>query len=288
MPTNEKRLQGSIRKTKLIGKMLVYAILCAGAAGFMFPLAWMVLTALKPIAETKHVPPIWLPSKFMWSNFLETTRQIPFWLYTENTLIVCILSVIGTLTSSTLVAYGFSRINWRGRDSLFLCVLATMMIPFPVTMVPMFVIFAKLGWVGTLKPLWVPAFAASAFNIFLLRQFFRTIPMELSEAARMDGCSELGILWRVIVPLSKPVLLVAGLFQFIFSWNDFMGPFIYLSRQETYTLALGLQAFQSQQGGTQWNYLMAASAMVILPVLVLYFFAQKSFIEGISMTGVKG
>jgi multiple sugar transport system permease protein len=288
MQTSESIPQGSIRKSKLIGKVLVYAILCAGAAAFLFPLIWMLLTAVKPLAETTRVPPTWLPSEFLWGNFLKATQQIPFWLYAKNTLIVCVLSVFGTLLSSTLVAYGFSRIKWAGRDSLFLLVLATMMIPFPVTMVPMFVVFAKLGWVGTLKPLWVPSFAASAFNIFLLRQFFRTIPMELSEAARIDGCSEMGILWRVVVPLSKPVLLVAGLFQFIASWNDFMGPLIYLTRQETYTLALGLQFFQSQHGGTQWNYLLAASALVILPVMVLYFFAQKFFIEGISMTGIKG
>ena len=201
---------------------------------------------------------------------------------------MCVLSVTGTLISSILVAYGFSRVQWKGREVLFYCVLSTMMIPFPVIMAPLFVVFGKLGWIGSLKPLWVPTFGAAAFNVFLMRQFFRTIPAELSEAARIDGCSELGILIRIILPLSKPVIVVVALFQFIASWNDFLGPLVYLTREETYTLALGLQFFQSQHGGTQWNYLMAASSLIILPIIVLYFFTQKAFIEGISLTGVKG
>jgi multiple sugar transport system permease protein len=163
-----------------------------------------------------------------------------------------------------------------------------MMIPFPVIMAPLFVVFGKLGWIGTLKPLWIPSFGAAAFNIFLLRQFFRTIPAELTEAARIDGCSELGILLRIVLPLSKPVLLVVALFQFIASWNDFLGPLVYLTRENTYTLALGLQFFQSQHGGTYWNYLMAASSLIVLPIIAIYFFAQKAFIEGISLTGLKG
>jgi multiple sugar transport system permease protein len=198
------------------------------------------------------------------------------------------MTVIGTLVSSTLVAYGFSRIQWKGRDTIFYCVLATMMIPFPVIMAPLFIIFGKLGWIGSLKPLWIPSFGAAAFNIFLMRQFFRTIPTELTEAARIDGCSELGILVRIVLPLSKPVLLVVALFQFIASWNDFLGPLVYLTRENLYTLALGLEFFQNQHGGTQWNYIMAASSLIVLPIIIIYFFTQKAFIEGISLTGLKG
>jgi len=278
----------SQKRQQLIARIIIHAVLIAGAIAFLFPLIWMMSTALKPLEETTRIPPTILPSKFMWSNYVKATSAIPFWLYAKNTLIVCVLSVTGTLISSILVAYGFSRVQWKGREVLFYCVLSTMMIPFPVIMAPLFVVFGKLGWIGGLKPLWVPTFGAAAFNVFLMRQFFRTIPAELSEAARIDGCSELGILIRIILPLSKPVIVVVALFQFIASWNDFLGPLVYLTREETYTLALGLQFFQSQHGGTQWNYLMAASSLIILPIIVLYFFTQKAFIEGISLTGVKG
>lgn len=278
----------SHKKERLISSVLVHSILIFGAIAFIFPLVWMLSTSLKPADELTKARPTLIPSKFVWSNYSKATTAIPFWKYAKNTLIVCVLTVIGTLVSSTLVAYGFSRIQWKGRDVLFYCVLATMMIPFPVIMAPLFVIFGKLGWIGSLKPLWIPSFGAAAFNIFLMRQFFRTIPAELTEAARIDGCSELGILIRIILPLSKPVLLVVALFQFIASWNDFLGPLVYLTRENLYTLALGLEFFQNQHGGTQWNYIMAASSLIVLPIIIIYFFAQKAFIEGISLTGLKG
>jgi multiple sugar transport system permease protein len=226
---------------------------------------------------------------FRWGNFgkaIEAMKMFPT--YLKNTLILCVLTVIGTVCSSTLVAYGFSRIEWPGRDKVFLVVMATMMIPFPVLMVPLFSMFRGLGWIGTLKPLWVPAFFAAAFNVFLLRQFFRTIPKGLSESAKIDGCSELRIFWQIILPLARPAITVVALFQFMTTWNDFLGPLIYLTDQEDFTLALGLQFFQSKNGGTQWHYLMAASTLVVLPVIALFFLAQKTFIEGISMSGLKG
>ncbi len=288
MPIRWKTKSSYHRKRRLAASLAVHAVLILGAIVFLLPLAWMISTSLKPLDETIRIPPTWAPSEFLWSNYAKATTAIPFWTYARNTLVVCVMSIIGTLTSSVLVAYGFSRLQWRGRDFMFWLVLGTMMIPFPVVMVPLFVVFSKLGWIGTLKPLWVPTFAAGAFNVFLLRQFFRTIPMELSEAARIDGCSEFGILFRIILPLSKPVLLVVALFQFIYSWNDFMGPLLYLTKDHTFTLALGLQLFQNQQGGTQWNLLMAASFLVVLPIIVLFFFTQRSFIEGISLTGSKG
>ncbi len=213
---------------------------------------------------------------------------VSFWVFLRNTLLVCGLGVIGAVLSNAIVAYSFARIRWRGRDTLFAVTLATMMVPFPVLMVPLYGVFKALGWIGTLKPLWAPAFFGSAFNIFLMRQFFRTIPEELSEAARIDGCSEWGIFWRIILPLSKPVLAVVALFHFLAAWNDFLGPLLFLTRKETFTLALALQNFQSQAGGVQWHHLMAASAVVVAPIIVLFFFTQKTFIKGITTTGLKG
>ena len=222
-----------------------------------------------------------------WENYSEAVSRIPFWLYTRNTLWLCTLMVIGVTASSSVVAYGFSRVNWPGRDVVFLIVLATMMIPFPVTMIPLYSLFRKLGLIGTMAPLWLPAFFGNAFFIFLLRQFFRTIPQDLTDAARIDGCSELRIFWSVICPLATSALTVVAIFQFIDSWNDFLGPFIYLTDQDQFTLSLGLQFFQSKHGGTDWHHLMAASTLVTLPVITLFFLAQRTFIEGISMTGMK-
>jgi len=240
---------------------------------------------------------------FHWSNYSEALEllgggtseaavaggrpRLGFWVFAGNSLVVCLLGVLGTVLSNAVVAYGFARLQWRGRDAFFAVTLATLMVPFPVLMVPLYGVFRQLDWIGTLLPLWVPCFFGSAFNIFLLKQFFQTVPEELSEAARIDGCSEWRIFWRIILPLSKPVLIAAGVFHFLFAWNDFMGPLLYLTRKETFTLALALQSYESQIGGVQWHYLMAASAVTILPVVILFFFAQKHFIQGIATTGSK-
>ncbi len=244
--------------------------------------------------EEKVEPAVWnYKGAIRYTGYYKTSLlgwefEVPmFLIYLRNTLIVAVLGVIGTVLSSSLAAYGFARIQWAGRDRLFLVALSTMMVPFAVTMVPMYGVFRALGWIGTLKPLWVPAFFGSAFNIFLLRQFFRTIPQDLSDAARIDGCSEWGIYWRIILPLSKPALAVVALFHFMWAWNDFMGPLIFLTKQETYTLSLGLQFYQSQHGGSEWHFLMAASTLMILPIVVLFFFTQRTFIQGISTTGMK-
>lgn len=268
--------------------LVTYAALVVLAVAFLAPLAWMVSTSLKPLNETMTLPPRWIPSVIQWQNYPDAIREMRyFWRYAGNSLLICILTVAGTVTSSALAAYGFSRVEWRGRDKVFLILLATMMIPFPVVMVPIYGLFKELGWIGTFRPLWVPAFFAGAFNVFLLRQFFLTLPRDISEAARIDGCSELGIFLRIMLPLCKPALLVVALFQFLYTWNDFLGPLIYLTEQKDFTLALGLQSFQSQNGGTAWHHLMAASTLVVLPVIVLFFFTQKSFIEGIATTGAK-
>ncbi len=279
---------------------------------------WLVeeRSATKVIAAAPRrdvVPPeaITTTVKFRWSNFrvalasmggrsveaVEGTvkERAPnpetdanFLTFLFNTVLVCVLGVAGTVLSNALIAYGFARIRWPGRDVFFALTLATMMVPFPVLMVPLFGVFKELGWVGTLLPLWVPCWFGSAFNIFLMRQFFLTIPEELSEAARIDGASEWRIFWRVILPLSRPVLAVAALFHFLFAWNDFLGPLLYLTRKADFTLALALQNFQAQQGGVQWHHLMAASLVTVLPVIVVFFLAQKTFIQGIATTGSKG
>jgi multiple sugar transport system permease protein len=260
------------------------------------PMLWMLGTSFKSADNAMAYPPQVLPRPFVPGNYWEvlSNRQTNFLLWTRNTLIVAALAVTGTTISSAIVAYGFAKIPFRGRGTLFSIMLATMMIPFPVVMVPLFRIFRWLGdntgmeWLGTFKPLWVPAWFGSAFSIFLLRQFFMTIPQELSEAARIDGCSELGIFLRVVLPLARPALAVIALFSFLAVWNDFLAPLVFLHRAEQFTLGLGLQSYQSQNGGTPWHLLMAASVLVVLPVLLLFFLAQKTFIRGIATTGIKG
>lgn len=275
-------------------RAVAHVVLVLLSLVFFMPLLWMLSTSVKPIEETMTTPPKWIPSNFLWSNYpaaiayrKEELGYIPFLVYARNTLLVTILTVIGAVVSNTLVAYSFARLKWRGRDLFFGVTLATMMVPFPVTMVPTFSLFKWLGWVGTYRPLWVPAFFGGAFSIFLLRQFFRTIPMELSEAAKIDGASEVQTFFEVILPLARPAVAVVALFTFMGAWNDFLGPLIYLVDGNTFTLSQGLQAYQTQHGGTPWNLLMAASCLVILPVVVVFFLAQKVFIQGIATSGLK-
>lgn len=287
-------------------RVLVYALLIAIAAAYISPLIWMVASSLKPEAQAasrslsllpdppSSVVPQAIANYYGTIENGEVTKPgvwtdptVRFPLYLRNTLIIAILSVVGMVLSSAIVAYGFARIPFRGRGAMFALVLGTMMIPFPVLMGPLYLIFRELGWIGSLKPLWVPAFFAGAFNVFLLRQFFMTIPKELDEAARIDGCGHWGIFWRIILPLSKPALAVVALFHFIFVWNDFLGPLIFLNHQDNYTLALGLQLYQSKAGNTPWNLLMAASTLVVAPILVLFLLARRRFVEGISAGGSK-
>ena len=274
---------------------LLHTVLIGLSLVFAFPLVWLVLTSVKPIDQAIHVPIIWWPREWQWGNYWKAFNYnsdklgyIPFLVYGRNTLMLAVLTVSGTVISNSLVAYSFARLRWPGRDFIFSLTLATMMVPFPVLMVPIFSLFERLHWIGTFRPLWVPAWFGSAFNIFLLRQFFATIPFELSEAAKIDGCSEWAIFRQVIMPLAKPALSVVALFTFMNTWNDFLGPLLYLSHQNLFTLGLGLQAFQSQNGGTEWNLLMAASTIVVAPIIVLFFFTQKQFIQGIAVTGLKG
>ena len=223
----------------------------------------------------------------LWHNYPTGLTFIPFAKYLGNTLLICGLVVFGTLLSCSLVAYGLARIRWGGRNVLFYIIIGTMMLPFQVTMVPMFIVFAKLGWVDTFLPLIVPAFFGNAFFIFLLRQFFLSIPHELTDAARIDGCSDWDIYWRVVLPLAKPALATVGLFAFMNTWNDYVGPLIYLSDASKYTLSLGLATFSSQYGSYP-GMLMAVTAVMTVPIIVVFFIAQRTFIQGITLTGLKG
>ncbi|NLJ25817.1 MAG: carbohydrate ABC transporter permease [Firmicutes bacterium] len=278
---------GSKHRRYLRGQILGRIFLFAMSIVFLLPILWMFTTSIKDSSQVMAYPPIWLPRPPKWENYRIAVNAIPFVLYLRNTVTICFFTIIGTLLSSTLVAYSLAKIPWPGRNVLLLLILSTMMLPFPVTMIPLFVTFGRLGWVNTFKPLIVPSFLGNAFYIFLLRQFFMTIPGELSDAARIDGASELGIFRRVILPLSKPVLAVVALFQFLGSWNDFLGPLIYLQSNDKYTLAIGLQMYRTTNY-VEWELLMAASTLVVIPILVLFFFAQRTFIEGIAITGIKG
>jgi multiple sugar transport system permease protein len=267
-----------------------YLLLTAAVTAFMLPLVWMVCLSFKPNAEVLRDPPTFLPEDPTADAYVQVMRSESFdyMLYCRNTLIIVALSLVGMVLASAIAAYGFARIRFRGRNLMFAVCLATMMIPFPVIMVPMYMIFKELGWIGTFRPLWVPAWFGSAFNIFLLRQFFMQIPVELEESAMLDGCSRWGCFWRIIMPLSKPALAVVALFHLLAVWNDLIGPLIYLSHQHQFTLALGLQFLQSKAGDTPWSQMMAAATLIILPVVLLFLFAQQTFIRGIATTGIKG
>jgi multiple sugar transport system permease protein len=278
---------GRSRRYSTAAQIVAYLILIVLSALFAMPFVWLLSTSLKTPGQLFAVPPVWLPSPLAWSNYSRAVTYIPFFLYLKNTLVIALFNVVATVLSCSLVAYGFARIEWPGRDQLFLLVLATLMIPFPVTLIPTFLIFRSVELVGTPWPLMLPALTGSAFHIFLLRQFFLTIPRELSDAARIDGAWELQIFGHIILPLARPALAVVALFTFMGNWNDFLGPLVYLNKQETYTLAIGMYGFLSRVN-SQWGPLMAAATLMVLPIVVLFFFTQRTFIQGITMTGMKG
>jgi multiple sugar transport system permease protein len=273
-----------------------HAALLALGISFLMPFWWMLATSLKPNQAVFHVPPLLLPmqdpetwNELVWSNYPKAfsfTRP-PFTTFIWNTLVIAGLACLGTLFSSPLAAYGLSRIRWPGRDILFGITLATLFLPAFVTLIPLFLIYRTVGWIGTPLPLIVPHWFGDAFFIFLLRQFFMTIPTELSEAARIDGAGELRIYTRIILPLAKPALASVALFEFLNRWRDFFGPLIFLTRKETYTISLGLN-FYRYEYDTEWGLMMAMSVVVTLPIIILFFFVQRTFIQGITLTGIKG
>lgn len=281
---------GSQRRQRHVARALIYLMLIGFGLVFILPLIWMISTSLKPDEELLLWPPRWIPSRIMWSNYTESWGPYNFNIYLRNTVMITVLAGFGQVFSAAVAAYGFARLRFPGRDLLFGIVMATIMLPGIVTLVPTYVIFQKIGWVDTFKPLIIPAyFGGGAFFIFLFRQFFMSIPMELTDAAKIDGCSDLEIFWRIILPLAKPGIAAAAIFSFMNHWNDFMGPLIYLNSEDKRTLTLGLRDFivvSAQR--TQFQYLMAVSTITVLPVIVIFFVAQKYFIQGVVMSGIKG
>jgi len=274
---------------RLVHDVVVYTLLIVLSALFLFPFFWMISSALKPQWQIFVWPPQWIPDPIMWQNFAEALGNplLPFHLFFRNTMIIEVAVLLGRLVSCTLVAYGFARLEAPGKNLLFGILLASLMLPGSVTMIPKFILFNKLGWVNTFLPLTVPSYFGEAYAIFLMRQFFLSVPRELEEAARMDGASTLQVIRHVIVPLSVPVLTVIAILTFKDNWNDFMGPLIYLNDARLYTLAVGL-AFFNGQYDVQMNLLMAASVVVMMPLIILFFVAQRAFVEGITLTGLKG
>ena len=278
------------------GTLIAFLLLVGISILFIVPFMWMVSTSLKEPYDLAGMN--WIPSRLAFENYRDAFSFGLWPQWTSNTVIITLLAVIGQVLSCALVAYSFARLRWRGRETLFSLVLATMMLPGVVTMIPQFVLFANLPafgfqgsrvWTNTFLPLTIPAFTGSAFYIFLLRQFMRGIPMELSEAARIDGAGELRIWWDIVMPLTKPALATVAIFTFQGAWQDFMGPLLYLQSERLYTLQLGLRQFEAAAGGSPaWHWLMAASLMVMLPVLIIFLLFQRYFIEGISMSGMGG
>ncbi len=287
LEVEKRRLPPDLRRRRFLHTIGSHAILIAVSAAFFLPMIFIVLTALMTDQQA-NTPALW-PHPFQFSNFGQVFQTIPFWQYVGNTLLVAFLSTAGVVVSSIPVAYALSRMQWRGRQVVFVLVLATLMLPYQVTALPLYVVFVKVfHWVPSLKPLIIPSFFGDAFSIFLLRQFFRSVPDELADAARVDGASHWQIMTRVIIPLAKPAIAAVALFNFLYAWNDFFAPLLYVGEDSSsWTLAIGLSEFKALHH-VQWNLTMAASLMFMIPVIILFFLAQKVFIEGITVTGVKG
>ena len=277
----------SYRLQRNITLAVVYLLLIAGLLVIMVPFAWMISTSLKTTQQALVFPPVWIPNPVMWENFVKAFTVRPFDVFYRNSLVVAALNILGQVVSCSLVAYGFARLRFPGRDGLFLVVLGTTMIPFHVLIIPRFVMYKMFGWLDSLLPLIVPKFFAGAFFVFLLRQYFMTIPLELDDAAKIDGCGYFGIFWRIILPLSKPALGAVMAFEFINAWEDFLGPLIYISSEKNYTVALGLAAFRNDFF-IEWNLYMAASAVAMAVPLFVFFLAQKYFIHGVALMGSGG
>lgn len=272
----------------LVQQIVLYALILSGSLIMLVPLLWLLSSSFKDTARIFIYPPQWIPDPWRTENYSKVFEQIPFVRFYWNTILVTGLAVAGQIVSASLVAFGFARLRFPGRDLLFLVLLSTIMIPYHVTLIPTFVLFRLLGWLDTYAPLILPYWlGGGAFYVFLLRQFYMRLPLELDDAARIDGASTFGIYWRVILPQAKPALGVVAVFTFLSHWNDFFNPLIYLNTTEKYTLALGINLFRGYQT-TQWNLLMAASVMVTVPCILLYAFAQHYFIQGIVFTGLKG
>jgi multiple sugar transport system permease protein len=276
----------SRRVPERLSRLIIYLLLIGTSICFLIPFAWLIISAFKASDEIFVYPPVWWPEHWEWDNFYKALTTLPFGRYALNSLLIAGLNVIGNVVSCSLVAYGFARFRFPGRRILFMVLLATLMVPNQVLLVPQFVLFHQLGWNNTFLPLTVPAFFGSAFYVFLLRQFFLTLPPELEEAAKIDGAGSLRTFLTIVLPQVKPALTAVAIFSFQGAWNDFLQPLIYLNDPNKFTLQLGLAQFQGTYH-TEWNLIMAATVVVMLPMLIIFFLAQRYFIEGITMTGMK-
>jgi len=274
---------------KSIRRFVPHVFLAAFSAVFVMPILWLLLTSIKSDKDLYANPPVLFPKQPRWENYLDVFREINFLGMTWNTFFISIMCVIGVLISAPLVAYACSHIDWKGKKIIFAIVIGTLLLPYQVTMIPTYIVWGKLGLIGSYMPLILPAFlsAGAGYYIFLLRQFFMTLPVSLIHSAKIDGASEFRIYLQILMPLSKPIIATVGVLLFLATWSDFLGPLLYLNSEKDYTLSLGLYAFM-QTHYIMWEKLMAASAMFTLPIILLFFFAQKQFIEGIKLTGIKG
>jgi ABC-type glycerol-3-phosphate transport system permease component len=287
LPAPYRKPLFSMHTRRIIKTIITYALLIGLSVPFLLPFLWMITTSLKQSQDVFTYPPSFFPNSFEWRNYIAGWTVLPFNTFLKNSLIVTLANVVGNLISCSLVAYGFARLRGRGRDFLFLLLLATLMIPREVTIVPRFLLFQRVGLVNTLWPLILPAWFGYPFFIFLLRQFFMSIPQDLDEAARIDGASSLRILTSVILPLSKPALATVAVFAFIGNWTNVLDPLIYIRSQELYTLALGLNLFRGVNI-IQFNLLMAVTIVTLLPVLIVFFVSQRLFVQGVTLTGMGG
>lgn len=277
-----------MRKKIKVWKVFVYLFLLAGSLVCLFPFYWMFRSSFMDIGQIFVMPPMLFPDPIVTTNYADALEVMPYFRYLVNTLIVVASNVGGSILSASICAFSFSRLRWPGRDKVFLIILTSLMMPGIVTMIPTFVMWSKLGLTNSLVPLCVPIwFGGSVYNVFLFRQFFMGIPRELDEAAYVDGASFFRVYWQIVMPLSKSAMVVVGIFAFLNSWNDFMGPLIYLNEESKYTLSLGLQLFQGSYGA-QWQLLMAASFLVLLPAMIVFFLGQRHILDGIATTGIKG
>ncbi|MFD0620451.1 MULTISPECIES: carbohydrate ABC transporter permease [Paenibacillus] len=275
---------------QLISRGLAFLILIVCTAAMISPIFFMISTSLKTKSEMLLFPPTWIPQSFQWENFKElfTNDEIKFGVLYQNSIIIAVLTVIGTVFSSAVVAYGFSRYRGKGRNLMFMLMISTMMLPYPAIMIPQFLLFSEMNWMDTFLPLIVPAFFGSAYQIFLLRQFFNTLPNELYDSGKIDGASELRMFRSIALPLSGPALATVAIFSFVWSWNDLLAPVLYLNSQEKFTLPIGMAAMISSKFRiAPWNLLMCAAIMAVIPVVALFAVAQKRFTEGIVLTGIK-
>ncbi len=271
----------------LLQKGIVYLFLLVFAMGFLLPFFFLLTGSFKTSSELFSVPFRWLPKRITLENYVQVFTKIPFFRYLRNTIIIVVLNMVGALISNSLIAYGFSRLRWPGRDKVFMIVIATMILPYQVTLIPLYLMYTKIGWIGTFIPLTLPGFFGNAFFIFLMRQFLVGIPKELTESARIDGAGEFTIFLRLIMPISKPVLATVAIMSFMNSWKDFLGPLVFLGSDKLYTLSLAASMLRSNLN-PNWELLLALGVVMVLPVLILFFVLQKYFIQGITMSGIKG